>query len=536
MCEREWDFFICHASEDKKEIAKPLAEELEELGLDVWYDEFTLKVGDKLRRAINEGLSNSRYGIVILSPSFFEKEWPQRELDGLTQKDIDGEKVILPVWHDVSREDVKDYSPPLADRVAAKTSEDEIDTIAEKILDSASFDLDTLKENRVKKIIDSDSNDKSKLFKYADFLGSSIDDHSDLNQQIATGSDGTKYKIKQKSQDHPNIKANIQAECVEENGTKKTFLQKIKESVETRRPFEVNGDDINKFSLTYKDEDLLEDLIKDWELKSMSIEPEPFPEPIPCKIIANSENSFDYVPLGTESIDIDGKEIVLTSGDEIEPYFFKFKISYLQEKINLNFSIDNSKANVKEALKFEKFLKSLVEGKTLKVKNLKKNNTLFEGELGETDLKSNEGWLEILESLNFIQEETDAEFSLPEEITNEQVVTIQKVRHILEEGELEEKIESTSIELEKDKLKTFFNSFQEDGKLIGAKIDFVLTVNLFGEEINLGQCERRLPPLKLSDNKEDILEKADKSDSDTIKITLLPEEENSSKIIFKDWG
>jgi hypothetical protein len=47
------------------------------------FDEFTLSVGDRLRRSIDRGLANCRYGIVILSPMFFGKEWPQRELDGL---------------------------------------------------------------------------------------------------------------------------------------------------------------------------------------------------------------------------------------------------------------------------------------------------------------------------------------------------------------------------------------------------------------------------------------------------------------------
>jgi len=61
-----WDVFICHASEDKKDIAKPLALALIKMGLKVWYDEFTLKVGDSLRRSIDYGLSQSRYGIVIL--------------------------------------------------------------------------------------------------------------------------------------------------------------------------------------------------------------------------------------------------------------------------------------------------------------------------------------------------------------------------------------------------------------------------------------------------------------------------------------
>jgi len=60
-----------------------LAESLRKKGARVWYDEFTLKIGDSLRRSIDKGLTKSRYGIVVLSPAFFKKEWAQKELDGL---------------------------------------------------------------------------------------------------------------------------------------------------------------------------------------------------------------------------------------------------------------------------------------------------------------------------------------------------------------------------------------------------------------------------------------------------------------------
>jgi hypothetical protein len=116
-----WDVFICHASEDKETVARPLAEALRKRGFHVWYDEFTLKLGDSLRRNIDRGLRDSRYGIVILSKDFFKKEWPQKELDGLNEREQDGKKVILPIWHDVTAEEVRYYSPMLAGRLAAKT-------------------------------------------------------------------------------------------------------------------------------------------------------------------------------------------------------------------------------------------------------------------------------------------------------------------------------------------------------------------------------------------------------------------------------
>ena len=117
-----YNAFVCHASEDKEELVRPLADELKGLGNNIWYDEFALKVGDSLRRWIDHGLSRSRFGIVVLSPSFFAKNWTQYELDGLVAKEVEGHKVILPLWHRVSKDDVMKYSPTLADRVALNTA------------------------------------------------------------------------------------------------------------------------------------------------------------------------------------------------------------------------------------------------------------------------------------------------------------------------------------------------------------------------------------------------------------------------------
>jgi len=119
----EWDAFVAHASEDKDSFVRPLAERLVSRGLRVWFDESTLRVGDSLRRSIDLGLSRSRFGIVVVSPSFFAKEWPQRELDGLTSREGLGNKVILPVWHEIGFEEVRRFSPTLADKLAVKSSE-----------------------------------------------------------------------------------------------------------------------------------------------------------------------------------------------------------------------------------------------------------------------------------------------------------------------------------------------------------------------------------------------------------------------------
>jgi len=132
--QKRYDVFISYAYEDKEAVARPLADALRE-NFTVWYDEFALRVGDSLRREIERGLASSRFGVVILSPSFFKKEWPQKELDGLTAREVEGRKVILPVWHEIDAEGVRRVAPSLADKVAARTSEG-IGVVAMKLLEA----------------------------------------------------------------------------------------------------------------------------------------------------------------------------------------------------------------------------------------------------------------------------------------------------------------------------------------------------------------------------------------------------------------
>lgn len=129
----EYDVFISHASEDKDAIARPLATRLASLGYRVWFDDFALSLGDSLRRSIDRGLASCRFGVVILSKQFFAKNWPAYELDGLTTREQSaGKKVIVPLWHGLTRDDVQVYSPTLADRVAAETTLP-LDVVAESI-------------------------------------------------------------------------------------------------------------------------------------------------------------------------------------------------------------------------------------------------------------------------------------------------------------------------------------------------------------------------------------------------------------------
>lgn len=67
--------FISHAAEEKDKVARPLAKALQKLGYDIWYDEYSLKLGDSLTAEIDRGLIECDYGVVIFSKSFFSKKW-----------------------------------------------------------------------------------------------------------------------------------------------------------------------------------------------------------------------------------------------------------------------------------------------------------------------------------------------------------------------------------------------------------------------------------------------------------------------------
>lgn len=131
---RQWDVFISHASEDKETFVEPLAIALANVGLDVWYDKFTLELGDSLSHSIDEGLANCRYGVVVISPAFLKKPWTAYELAGLVTREIAGGKKILPVWHHVTRDQVMSKSPTLADKLAVRTEDSSASEIALQIL------------------------------------------------------------------------------------------------------------------------------------------------------------------------------------------------------------------------------------------------------------------------------------------------------------------------------------------------------------------------------------------------------------------
>jgi molecular chaperone GrpE (heat shock protein) len=132
------DVFLSHASEDKEAIARPLKDALESRGLTVWFDEIKIKVGQSIRQEIEKGIATARFGVVIISPDFFKKQWTRAELDALfARKMASGESMILPVWHHVSKDEVLAQSPLLAGILALNSSIMTVEEMADQITEVA---------------------------------------------------------------------------------------------------------------------------------------------------------------------------------------------------------------------------------------------------------------------------------------------------------------------------------------------------------------------------------------------------------------
>jgi len=131
---KEFDVFISHAWPDKETFVRPLAAALQTLGVRVWYDEFSLELGDSISEQIDRGIAGARFGIVVISPAFLSRNWPKHELRGLISRDVDQDVRLLPIWHGVNKQEVSDFSPSIADKLAIDTSQISAQDAAIRIL------------------------------------------------------------------------------------------------------------------------------------------------------------------------------------------------------------------------------------------------------------------------------------------------------------------------------------------------------------------------------------------------------------------
>lgn len=130
----KYDTFISYASEDKEQFVKPLFKLLKKLGINTWFDEASLEVGKSIRQSIDKGLKEAKYGIVVFSKNFFNKNWTNYELNGFITRYNSGENLIIPIWYKISKEEVAEVSPSLADLYALTFPDKSIIEISYEIL------------------------------------------------------------------------------------------------------------------------------------------------------------------------------------------------------------------------------------------------------------------------------------------------------------------------------------------------------------------------------------------------------------------
>lgn len=133
--QEEYDVFISHAWEDKESFVDEFVAALKANGIKPWYDTSKMKWGDSMREKIDNGLKKSKVGIVILSPNYInnEKYWTKTELDGLFQIESVNGKTILPIWHNLTKKQVMEYSPIVANKIAINTTLMAAEEIAKEV-------------------------------------------------------------------------------------------------------------------------------------------------------------------------------------------------------------------------------------------------------------------------------------------------------------------------------------------------------------------------------------------------------------------
>ena len=132
----EYDVFVSHAWEDKESFVDEFVQCLCDRKIKVWYDKTQIKWGDSMRARIDAGLQKSKFGVVVLSPDYISegKYWTKAELDGLFQLESVNGKMLLPIWHNLTKKQVMDFSPTFACKLAMTTAAMTADEIADELL------------------------------------------------------------------------------------------------------------------------------------------------------------------------------------------------------------------------------------------------------------------------------------------------------------------------------------------------------------------------------------------------------------------
>jgi hypothetical protein len=99
--------FVSYAGRDK-ELALLIAKIFTENNIDVWMDDFNIKVGDTIVSKIESGIKESDYFIVIISKNSIKSEWVKQEIElaYITNQDRNKPRIIPIVLENVPSKDV----------------------------------------------------------------------------------------------------------------------------------------------------------------------------------------------------------------------------------------------------------------------------------------------------------------------------------------------------------------------------------------------------------------------------------------------
>ena len=93
----DYEVFISHASEDKEEIARPIFEACQKLGLKAFLDEAHIGFGQSFTAKINTALGSARTVLAIVSSNSISKDWPIIEINTALAYEASGDKRVVPV-------------------------------------------------------------------------------------------------------------------------------------------------------------------------------------------------------------------------------------------------------------------------------------------------------------------------------------------------------------------------------------------------------------------------------------------------------
>lgn len=127
----KYDVFISHANKDKLDFIDGLYESLSRLGINIFYDKKSLEWGDKWKDRILDGVQRSEFAIIIISENFFDREWTEKELNEfLNRQNENGQKIILPVVHNITISQLSEKYPSIAEIQAINSGDYTYDQIA----------------------------------------------------------------------------------------------------------------------------------------------------------------------------------------------------------------------------------------------------------------------------------------------------------------------------------------------------------------------------------------------------------------------